>query len=140
MNLTKGQRKQLSMAKLILPFFMGTPQIVTMLTNIEGEEGEYFFDKLIEMAETINTMAKTYEQDGKGDSAIVYLHYFMRGFDWYITEKDMETEQLQAFGLADLGHGGELGYISIVEILTASAELDLHFTPKTLAEVKANLQ
>lgn len=44
--------------------------------------------------------------------------------------------QLQAFGLADLGYGGELGYISIVELLECGAELDLHWTPQTLAEVK----
>ncbi len=31
----------------------------------------------------------------------------------------------------------ELGYISIVEILSVGAELDLHFNVRTLGEVKA---
>lgn len=33
--------------------------------------------------------------------------------------------------------GGETGYISIVELLENGAELDLYFTPKTLAEVQS---
>jgi len=58
--------------------------------------------------------------------------------DWYITEKDMGDEQIQAFGLADLGMGfPELGYISIEELVENGVELDLHWTPKTLAEVKS---
>ena len=72
------------------------------------------------------------------DDAIVYLHYFKGNMDWYITEKDMiEEEQNQAFGYADLGLGfGELGYISLIELAENGVELDLHWTPKTLREVK----
>lgn len=106
-----------------------------------SEEKQFFFDKIVEMAGIISTMPKTYEQDGKGNEAIVYLHYFRGNQDWYITEKDMETPeepgQYQAFGLADLGYGGELGYISIVELVKAGVELDLYFKPRTLAEIKA---
>lgn len=84
-------------------------------------------------------MPKTYEQDGKGLKAIAYLHYFTGNADWYITEKDMsdpdEPGQLQAFGLANLGYGGELGYISIVELLKRGAELDYHFEPCPLDEI-----
>ena len=85
-----------------------------------------------------NKMAKIYEQDGKGDDAIVYLHYFhASGADWYITERDISDEQHQAFGLADLGMGfPELGYISIEELKSVGAELDIHWTPKTLGAVK----
>ena len=102
-----------------------------------GEEGDFFRAKFSELAERVATMPKTYEQDGMGDEAIVSLHYFSAGCDWYITEKDMEDEQHQAFGYADLGYGGELGYISLVELCGgASVELDIHWTPKTLAAVK----
>ncbi len=84
-------------------------------------------------------MPKTYEQDGKGDDAVVYLHYFRGDMDWYITEKDMEAEQHQAFGLADLGMGfPELGYINISELIDNNVELDLYWEPKTLREVKAS--
>ncbi|MBL0011067.1 MAG: DUF2958 domain-containing protein [Nitrosomonas sp.] len=81
-------------------------------------------------------MPKTYGQDGMGDKAIAYLHYFSGGSDWYITEKDMEDEQLQAFGLANLGQGGELGYISIQELIDAGVEIDLYWTPKTIGQIK----
>ncbi len=117
--------------------FIGKSQMQAMADNCRGEEREYFKAKFVEMATIVANMPKTYEQDGKGDNAIVYLHYFTAGADWFIYEKDIEAEQHQAFGLADIyGDGGELGYISIVELLEAGAELDLHFTPITLYELK----
>ena len=118
--------------------FVSTQQLSVLGDACYGEEREWFIDTLVELAERILAMPKTYEQDGKGDDAIVYLHYFKNNMDWYITEKDMEVEQIQAFGLADLGMGSpELGYISIEELTEYGAELDLHWTPKTLAEVKS---
>lgn len=116
--------------------FIGRQQLAAIGELCRGEEKQYFFDKLVEMAEIVETMPVTYETDGRGDQAMVHLHYFTSGADWYITERDCEEQQLQAFGLADLYDGGELGYISIVELLECGAELDLHWTPKTLAEVK----
>jgi hypothetical protein len=81
-------------------------------------------------------MPTTYQTDGQGDQAVAYLHYFGAGFDWYVTERDCEVEQLQAFGLINMGWGVEHGYISIVEIfLACGAELDLYWTPKKLAEL-----
>lgn len=101
-----------------------------------GEEAQWFFDKAVELAERIKAMPKTYEQDGKGDDAVAYLHYFRGGCDWYITEKDKESQQWQAFGLADLGYGGELGYISITELVRNGVELDLHFTPTAIGAIR----
>jgi hypothetical protein len=128
--------------------FLG-PQQVTVLAQAArfGEEREFFREKLCGLAHLVDTMPKTYDQDGKGDNAIAYLHYFAGGqASWWITEKDAGspddepgTGQVQAFGLADLGDGGELGYISIAEILEAGGELDLYFRPKTLGEVKRKL-
>lgn len=116
---------------------MSTAQLSAMANGCRSEEREFFYDKLEEMANTFSTMPVTYEQDGKGDDAIVHLHYFHGNMDWFITEKDMENQQIQAFGLADLGMGcAELGYISLEELAQAGVELDLHFTPKTLREVK----
>ena len=80
-------------------------------------------------------MPVTYETNGQGMEATAFLHHFTGGADWYITELDIEAVQLQAFGLADLGHGGELGYISLVVILRCGAEVDLYWTPKKLAEI-----
>ena len=114
--------------------FVSRPQLATLRRCAKGEEGVWFIARMVELAAEIAAMPKTYEQDGKGDAAIVHLHYFTASADWYITERDMETEQHQAFGLADLFRdGGELGYISIVELIQHNAELDLHWTPRPLA-------
>ncbi|AEJ01298.1 hypothetical protein Nit79A3_1466 [Nitrosomonas sp. Is79A3] len=120
----------------LLKQFIGKAQLSAIGMGIRGEEGQFFKDKLIEIANVIQTMPKTYGQDGMGDKAIAYLHYFKGAGDWHITEKDMEDEQLQAFGLANIGYGGELGYISIQELIDAGVELDLYWTPKTIGEIK----
>ena len=96
--------------------------------------------KLIDLAQQIDTMPKTYEQDGKGDQAIAHLHYFTGASDWYITEKDMDGGIQQAYGYAILNGDNEcaeVGYISIEELTRHGAELDLHFAPRSLAEIKA---
>jgi hypothetical protein len=116
--------------------FIGKTQIRCLSDLCRGEERQYFIDKLCALAELVSTMPKTYEQDGLGKEAIAYLHYFTSGTDHYITEKDMEAEQHQAFGSANIGYGPELGYISIVELLSCGAELDLYFEPKTLATIE----
>ncbi|MHB1752193.1 MAG: hypothetical protein ACYCTF_05780 [Acidiferrobacter sp.] len=102
----------------------------------KGEEKAYFKQKVMDLAQLVKGMPKTYEQDGSGMEAVAYLHYFTSGFDWYITEKDMTGAGIdQAFGLA-IVHERELGYISIREIVANGAELDLHWVPKILAEIK----
>ena len=79
----------------------------------------------------------------RGQAAVAHLHYFRGGSDWWITELDAGSEddeepgqQRQAFGLADLGYGAELGYIDIEELVAAGVELDLHWTPKPLSEIR----
>jgi len=127
-------------AAKILKDFMSPSQLNIVASNTRGEEGEFFKTKMVEMANLIRNMPKTYEQDGKGNDAIVSLHYFHGGFDWYITEKDMgdgtaDSAQWQAYGYADMGYP-EMGYICIAELIANGVELDLHFEPRTLAEVK----
>ena len=124
--------------------FVGPAQRSAIYSAMQGEEGAFFRAKVKSLITQFETMPKTYEQDGLGLNSIAHLHYFTPSADWYITERDMgdgpdDQEQNQAFGLADIfGDGGELGYISIVEILAAGAELDLHFTPCTLASIAAD--
>ena len=101
----------------------------------KGEERAYFKQRVMDLAATIKTMPQTYEQDGLGLRAVAHLHYFTSAFDFYITEKDREGNGTQqAFGLA-CAHEREIGYISIRQLVEAGAELDLHWTPKTLAEI-----
>jgi hypothetical protein len=143
---TKGKN---NMSKIEFPFtrrdaadalvklhgFIGGEQLSVIGEISYSEECRYIFSKLVELAEIVTIMPTTYQTDGQGDQAIAQLHYFTPGSDWYITERDCENEQMQAFGMADLGYGAELGYISIIELLKNGAEIDLHWTPRALAEI-----
>jgi hypothetical protein len=122
-------------SKIKLSRFIGSTQSDVINVLCQGEERQFYYDKLVELANIVETMPVTYQTDGQGDQAVIQLHYFTPSADFYITERDCEDEQLQAFGKADLGYGAELGYISIVEILRNGAELDLHWNPKKLCEI-----
>lgn len=128
-----------------LAHFIGRDQIHVLNCNMRGEEGEYFKQMLVDLKARIDKMPSTGQTDGQGSAAVAYLHYFAGGqANWYITEKDIGSadqspgeEQWQAFGLADLfGDGGELGYICIPEIINNRGEIDLYWTPKTLARIR----
>ena len=134
-NTLPATRLQTGEAIIKLIRFISSAQLKVIGSQCCGEEKQFFYDKLVELANIVETMPVTYQTDGQGDQAIVHLHYFTAGADWYITERDCETEQLQAFGKADLGYGGELGYISLVEILKYGAELDLYWQPRKLSEL-----
>jgi len=124
---------------------MGRGQCAVVRAGLRGEEKAYFAEVLARVARTFDTMPTTGETDGQGEDAVAHLHYFTGAADFWIVERDAGspddepgTGQIQAFGLADLyGDGGELGYISIPELLENGAELDFHFKPKTLREIRA---
>lgn len=121
--------------------FVGRKQLHAMHHICRGEEKEFMFEKLREFGTRIQTMPKTYEQDGMGDNSVAYLHYFKGGMDWWITEKDMGGKQLQAYGLADLNLGNpEMGYINIEELKAHDVELDLHYIPQTIGKIKEFLR
>ena len=125
--------------------FIGSGQLQAIGDACRGEEKQFFFDKMVALSDLVSTMPQTYQQDGLGDQAIVSLHYFSGGCDWYITERDSDPDgegQIQAFGYANLGddQNAELGYISIVELIGAGVELDLYFTPQTLGAVKSKYE
>lgn len=124
--------------------WMGNAQRMALLAALRGEEGEYFAKMLTELQAKLESMPKTYEQDGLGEDAVVHLHYFRGSVDAWITEKDMGDEsgdllQLQAFGKITLTgdkDDAELGYISIQELIDNGVELDLYWTPKPLKECR----
>lgn len=119
--------------------FMGRSQVTVLRSACYGEERQFFYDKLAELAALIAAMPKTYEQDGKGDDATVTLHYFHGSSDWYITEKDADGGTSQAFGYAILNgddQNAELGYIDIGELVANGVELDFYFKPRRLADVR----
>lgn len=115
-------------------------ELASVLELCRGEEGSFFIGKLAELVNVFTNAPKIGATDSMGDSATVIAHYF-GGFDWYITEVDVKTGE--AFGLVR-GYETELGYIDIGELLDGhgflAPELDLHWTPKTLAEVKARMR
>ena len=116
--------------------FVNPSQRSAMYSAMQGEVGAFFRELVGNLITALDTMPKVYEQDGLGDQAVIHLHYFTGSRDWYITERDTSEEQHQAFGLADFGDGGELGYISIAELIKHGVELDLYWKPRTLAEIR----
>jgi predicted kinase len=106
---------------------------------------EEHFDTISELSSIIENMPKTYDTENiKNDEKVVYLHYFYGQSDWYIVEKDMEREQLQAFGYVILNGDTEMaewGYINIEELKkTNRVELDFYFTPIAFGELKKTWQ
>jgi len=114
------------------------------------EEGDYYADLVIEMANRIKEMPVTYQtQDIKIVNKVLCLHYFGGSVDAWIVERDVGDalpdpdapmpdgvgmgEQLQAYGKITLVGGGwdeaEWGYINIKEMIRNGIELDLHFEP-----------
>lgn len=122
-----------------LGFWLPSGEMLAIRSALRGEEAAGFKKKMREIVWTMGTMPATYETDGQGDAATVHLHYFLGGSDWYIVERDGSEEQLQAFGLAILNGdsiNAEMGYINIGELVAHGVELDLYWTPRTLAEIK----
>ena len=124
----------ISLSKFICP-----AQLSVFNQLKRGEEGEFFREKEKEIIEVLETIPSLYEQENLGDKALYFLHYFAGGSaSWYISEIGEPDEEgnIIAFGYADLGYGGELGYISITELLSVGAEMDFYWTAKTLKEIK----
>jgi len=129
--------------------WMSTSQRLATEEGLRGEEKGFFQEKMQELESIIEQMPSTYQtQDLPDEQKPVGLRYFgPNGAQWFIIEKDRgdpETDglngprQTQAFGLADLGMDyPELGYINIEEITkNPQVELDYHFTPTNLLEIK----
>lgn len=120
--------------------FLAPAQWRALTYAATGPEADYFRNLIADLKKRIQTMPVTYQQDGLGETAMAHLHYFVGGCDWWITEKDKLDGVSQAFGLACLNGDwecAELGYISLTELREVNAELDFHFTPQTIAEIKA---
>jgi len=123
----------------LIQHFIGRSQLAAMGSGARGEEGQFFKDKFLEIAKTIQDMPATYQAREKGNNAQAVLHYFKGGSDWYIIEKDKEESQDQAYGYAILNGDtemAEVGYISIEELIENNVELDLYWTPKTLGQLR----
>jgi Protein of unknown function (DUF2958) len=74
---------------------------------------------------------------------VIYLHYFVAGCDWWITELD--PDEMLAFGYACLGDPimAEWGYVDLKEVepivihigqLPLVVERDLNWVPRRVSE------
>lgn len=143
----KGNKKIAEAKELLsvcLENFMPMAQRITLSSCLCGEECLDFANKIINVAKQVRATPVTYGQEGKGDQAIVHLHYFGAAGEAWITERDKgEGEgqdglgvQHQAFGKISMhGNEAEYCYISIDVLLRHGFELDLYWTPKTIAEL-----
>jgi ppGpp synthetase/RelA/SpoT-type nucleotidyltranferase len=100
-----------------------------------GDSDDIFehYENLIEGYREIPTL---YFQDEKGKNAIVYLHYFSGGSDWYITELDKENNE--GFGYVILNgdtQNSEFGYINMNELANSNINIDLYWSFQTLNEI-----
>jgi hypothetical protein len=130
--------KHVQVAVGFLVNFVSRSQLTVLVQNCRGEERLYFRNPLVQTEKIIKSMPILYDQESL-DQAVVHLHYFYGGNEWFIMENDAEQGiQHKAFGLAVV-HEAELGYISIAELIQNGVELDLHWTPGPLAKVKAKL-
>jgi hypothetical protein len=90
-----------------------------------------------------DTLPALYSQDGKGGQAIAYVKFFTpdSNWTWYVTEYDGDDT---FFGLVD-GLVKEFGYFSLRELecskgpIGLPVERDLHWQPKTLAQIAPEL-
>lgn len=127
-----------SLAKL--KDFIGPQQARVIRHYMMGEEGEHFAEKALELSLLVETIPKIGETDGAGDAAVIQLHYFTAGADWWITEIGKDGEAFGYVCIAGMEDCAELGYISLPEVFENGAEIDLYWCCKTLSEIKAKIQ
>ena len=134
-------RKALALLDGPLARFMGVSQREAVRSFLRGEEWEFYADKMIHLAGLIEAMPMLYATETLGDDAPVTLRYFHRSATWYAIEREDKVEQGNTlFAYASLwGDDWELGYADLDEILEAGAELDFHFEPHPLGQVKAEM-
>ena len=118
-----------------LVFWMPRQQRTVLMQGLRSEEKEAIADLVLRAEEATKALPLPYGTEDQGTDAIARLHYFRGGVDAWITERDSSEVQHQAFGLIDLGHGAELGYISIQELIDNGVELDLYWSLKTLEDI-----
>lgn len=116
-------------------------QLAALEQLSKGEEGAYFLGLVVELAARISSIPAMDEGPEVTNDSPVMLHYFYQGSDWYIFELEhvAEDDVVLGFGWAILGGDyqmAELGCISVSELLVCGVELDLHFTQKTLGQVR----
>ena len=133
-----------------LAHFASYPQRLILLGQLRGEEGEAIADLVIHLAKAIEATPVTYATNPiDTPNKVVHLHYFGKGVDAWIVERDRGNTpediglgtQLQAYGKISLQgegwNGAEWGYIDIATLIRLGIEVDLYWTPKAVKEIQA---
>lgn len=117
--------------------WLSTEQYATLMSMQTSEDFEGIADRIHYVYESIKQAPNVGSTDGQGKDAIVQLHYFRNGADWYFTELNDHND---GFGFVDLGigQGLELGYITPSEVSSSGAEIDLYFEAKSMNEIIKN--
>lgn len=139
------ERATLAQALKVIPDlkpFISKQQLSAIRQFMTDEEvGQHYIDKVMEIYQTIASMPVTYQQESKGDDAIVYLHYFIGQCDFWISEKDkLGDGTFQSYGLVSLYgdvRSAEFGYVDLHDVIQNNAELDLYWKPKSFAQIRA---
>ena len=96
-------------------------------------------DMLSNVVKAYQHIPSLYKQDGKGNNAVAYLHYFVGGIDWWVTEYDRSTGKM--FGLSNLNNDWTLGYFDVSFFKDnelspfQKPELDFYFKYQTINEI-----
>ena len=96
-------------------------------------------DMLSNVVKAYKHIPSLYKQDGKGYNAVAYLHYFVGGADWWVTEYNRSTGKM--FGLSNLNNDWTLGYFDVSFFKNndlsplQKPELDFYFKYQTLNEI-----
>lgn len=75
------------LSKVLTAGFISPQQAKCIKSLLNSEEQDFFIEAVDRIYSIMQIMPKILEQDGKGDNAIAYLHYFTANTDFYITEK-----------------------------------------------------
>lgn len=117
---------------------MPTGEAICLMQNLKGEEKEGIAELILNVYKQVRETPKLYGQENIKDP-IVHFKYFRGSWTWFVTEF---TNIHDAFGFvtSDMCPEGELGYLDLQDITqNGKAELDLHWTPKPLSEVKKEI-
>ena len=115
--------EELALAKSVLP----TSQYVNTLRLSQGEEGNFFKQKIKDIAEVVQNAPKLYETNGAEQHTIVLRYFHPTGTETLVTEIGEDGE---AFGFQCLNGDyemAEFGYLDLNEIKNIRMmEIDYH--------------
>jgi hypothetical protein len=110
---------------------------------MEIDDATEIMDMLSNVVKAYEDIPSLYKEEGKGYNAVAYLHYFVGGVDWWVTEYDKSTGEM--FGLSNLNNEWNLGYFNVSFFKNndlsplQKPELDFYFKYQTINEILENV-